>query len=128
MPTCFQTSLSIWNFSHTRLVLQGWYIFPRIHRTLIISWPTVILYWCYRYIQYNPTSLERSYKFEILADHDLGLNIDLVNKDKYTIDYNGQMDPADEKLLEEDILAPQDSKRYNLCVLFMAGIGDTMSF
>ncbi|XP_060836968.1 RNA polymerase II-associated factor 1 homolog isoform X1 [Rhopalosiphum padi] len=64
-----------------------------------------------RYIQYNPTSLERSYKFEILADHDLGLNIDLVNKDKYTIDYNLQMDIADEKLLEEDILAPQDSKR-----------------
>ncbi|XP_022175885.1 RNA polymerase II-associated factor 1 homolog [Myzus persicae] len=64
-----------------------------------------------RYIQYNPTSLERSYKFEILADHDLGLNIDLVNKDKYTIDYNLQMDNADEKLLEEDILAPQDSKR-----------------
>jgi len=64
-----------------------------------------------RFIQYNPTSLERSYKFEILADHDLGLNIDLVNKDKYTIDYNAQMDPADEKLLEEDILAPQDSKR-----------------
>ncbi|KAF0769259.1 RNA polymerase II-associated factor 1, partial [Aphis craccivora] len=64
-----------------------------------------------RFIQYNPTSLERSYKFEILADHDLGLNIDLVNKDKYTIDYNAQMDIADEKLLEEDILAPQDSKR-----------------
>ncbi|XP_029347669.1 RNA polymerase II-associated factor 1 homolog isoform X3 [Acyrthosiphon pisum] len=64
-----------------------------------------------RYIQYNPTSLERSYKFEILADHDLGLNIDLVNKDKYTIDYNLQMDNADEKLLEEDVLAPQDSKR-----------------
>jgi len=36
----------------------------------------------------------------------------LVNKDKYTIDYNAQMDIADEKLLEEDILAPQDSKRY----------------
>lgn len=67
----------------------------------------------YRFIEYNPTSLERSYKFEILADHDLGLNIDLVNKDKYTIDYNNvQMDNADEKLLEEDILAPQDSKRY----------------
>lgn len=70
-----------------------------------------------RYIQYNPTSLERSYKFDILADHDLGLNIDLVNKDKYTVDYNLQMDPADEKLLEEDILAPQDSKRYN-CLWF----------
>lgn len=26
------------------------------------------------------------------------------------------MDPADEKLLEEDILAPQDSKRYNYLV------------
>ena len=38
----------------------------------------------------------------------------MVNKDKYTIDYNLQMDNADEKLLEEDILAPQDSKRYNL--------------
>lgn len=66
----------------------------------------------YRYIQYSPTSLERSYKFEILADHDLGLTIDLVSKDKYKLDYNAQMDPADEKLLEEDILAPQDSKRY----------------
>lgn len=67
-----------------------------------------------RYIEYNPTSLERSYKFEILADHDLGLNIDLVNKDMYTNDYNHQMDNADEKLLEEDIMAPQDSKRYIL--------------
>lgn len=58
--------------------------------------------------------MERSYKFEILADHDLGLNIDLVNKDKYANDYHVQMDNADEKILEEDILAPQDSKRYNL--------------
>ncbi|XP_025409311.1 RNA polymerase II-associated factor 1 homolog [Sipha flava] len=64
-----------------------------------------------RFIQYNPTSLERSYKFEILADHDLGVGIDLVNKDMYSIDYNVQMEPADEKILEEDILAPQDSKR-----------------
>lgn len=66
----------------------------------------------YRYIQYNPTSLERSYKFEILADHDLGLNIDLVNKDRYTVNHNGHMELPDEKLLEEDIMAPQDSKRY----------------
>jgi len=36
----------------------------------------------------------------------------LVNKDKYTTYSNAQMDIADEKLLEEDILAPQDSKRY----------------
>jgi len=42
----------------------------------------------------------------------------LVNKDKYSIDYNSQMDPADEKLLEEDILAPQDSIRYNFTSIY----------
>lgn len=74
----------------------------------------LLFFFIYRYIRYNPTSLERSYKFEILADHDLGLNIDLVNKDKYANDNSNYiMDIADEKLLEEDILAPQDSKRYN---------------
>lgn len=70
-------------------------------------------FYFHRFIEYNPTSLERSYKFEILADHDLGVGIDLVNKDMYTIEYNVQMEAADEKILEEDILAPQDSKRYN---------------
>ncbi|XP_060876580.1 RNA polymerase II-associated factor 1 homolog [Metopolophium dirhodum] len=64
-----------------------------------------------RFVQYNSTPLERSYKFEILVDHDLGLNINLVNKDKYALNYNLQMHDADEKLLEEDALAPQDSKR-----------------
>lgn len=42
----------------------------------------------------------------------------MVNKDKYTVDYNLQMDNADEKLLEEDVLAPQDSKRYNFKFIF----------
>nr|CAD7573345.1 unnamed protein product [Timema californicum] len=64
-----------------------------------------------RFIQYNPTSLERSYKYEVLTEHDLGVTIDLINKDTYINDHGAQLDPADEKLLEEDILTPQDSKR-----------------
>lgn len=64
-----------------------------------------------RFIQYNPTSLERNYRYEVLTEHDLGVNIDLINKDTYAIGDGTAMDPADEKLLEEDILTPQDSKR-----------------
>lgn len=65
----------------------------------------------YRFIRYNPTSLERNYKYEVLTEHDLGVEIDLINKDTYAGDPNAQLDPADEKLLEEDVLTPQDSKR-----------------
>ncbi|KAH0566843.1 RNA polymerase-associated factor [Cotesia glomerata] len=64
-----------------------------------------------RFIQYNPTSLERNYKYEVLTEHDLGVEIDLINRDTYAGDPNAQLDPADEKLLEEDVLTPQDSKR-----------------
>ncbi|XP_077299495.1 RNA polymerase II-associated factor 1-like protein antimeros [Arctopsyche grandis] len=64
-----------------------------------------------RFIHYNPTSLERNYKFEVLTEHDLGVSIDLINKDIYQNDTATQLDPADEKLLEEDVLTPQDSKR-----------------
>ncbi|KMQ92787.1 rna polymerase ii-associated factor 1-like protein [Lasius niger] len=64
-----------------------------------------------RFIQYNPTSLERNYKYEVLTEHDLGVEIDLINKDTYAGEVNAQLDPADEKLLEEDVLTPQDSKR-----------------
>lgn len=41
----------------------------------------------------------------------MGVEIDLINKDTYAGDPNAQLDPADEKLLEEDVLTPQDSKR-----------------
>ncbi|CAH1127147.1 unnamed protein product [Ceutorhynchus assimilis] len=64
-----------------------------------------------RFIQYNPTSLERNYRYDVLTEHDLGVNIDLINKDTYPTEPGVVLDPADEKLLEEDILAPQDSKR-----------------
>ncbi|CAD7091864.1 unnamed protein product [Hermetia illucens] len=64
-----------------------------------------------RFIQYNPTSLERNYKYEVLTEHDLGVGIDLINRDIYHPDPYAQLDPADEKLLEEDVHTPQDSIR-----------------
>ncbi|XP_052869222.1 RNA polymerase II-associated factor 1 homolog [Anopheles cruzii] len=64
-----------------------------------------------RFIQYKPTSLERNYRYEVLTEHDLGVTIDLINRDLYQIDHTAQLDPADEKLLEEDIHTPQDSMR-----------------
>lgn len=64
-----------------------------------------------RFIQYNPTSLERNYRYEVLTEHDLGVSIDLINRDLYVSDPYAQLDPADEKLLEEDIHTPQDSMR-----------------
>jgi len=64
-----------------------------------------------RFIEYKPTSLERNYKFEVLTEHDLGVNIDLINRDLYQTDRNASLDAADEKLLEEDSHTPQDTTR-----------------
>jgi RNA polymerase II-associated factor 1 len=64
-----------------------------------------------RFIQYNPTSLERNFKYEVLTEHDLGVTIDLINRDLYQVEQGATLDPADEKLLEEDIHTPQDSVR-----------------
>ena len=47
----------------------------------------------------------------MLTEHDLGVNIDLINRDLYQPDRNAVLDPADEKLLEEDSHAPQDKTR-----------------
>lgn len=47
-----------------------------------------------------------------MTEHDLGVNIDLINRDLYQTDPYAQLDPADERLLEEDIHAThQDSVR-----------------
>lgn len=64
-----------------------------------------------RFVQYNPTSLERNYKHDLLTEHDLGVNIDLIDPDTYKIDHTVLLDTADEKLLEEEVATPQDSKR-----------------
>lgn len=64
-----------------------------------------------RYVQYNQTSLERSYKFDLLTEHDLGVPIDLINPDTYLVDHNAYLDVEDEALLEDESSAPTDSKR-----------------
>lgn len=48
----------------------------------------------------------------MLTEHDLGVTIDLINRDIYQPDRNAMhLDPADDKLLEEDTHTPQDSTR-----------------
>lgn len=64
-----------------------------------------------RFIEYKPTSLERSYKFEVLPEFDLGVPIDLINPDAYAHE-RVELSPADEALLEEEILVPKNVKRY----------------
>ncbi|KAJ8017667.1 RNA polymerase II-associated factor 1-like [Holothuria leucospilota] len=44
-----------------------------------------------RFVEYNATSLERNYKHELLAEHDLGVTIDLINPDTYRIDPKGKI-------------------------------------
>ncbi|KAM4628252.1 RNA polymerase II-associated factor 1 homolog [Polymixia lowei] len=64
-----------------------------------------------RFVKYKATSLEKQHKHELLTEPDLGVTIDLINPDTYRIDPSILLDPADEKLLEEDIQAPSSSKR-----------------
>ncbi|KAG7272187.1 hypothetical protein CRUP_036901, partial [Coryphaenoides rupestris] len=65
----------------------------------------------HRFVQYKATSLEKQHKHELLTEPDLGVTIDLINPDTYRIDPSILLDPADEKLLEEDMQAPSSSKR-----------------
>ncbi|XP_067222410.1 RNA polymerase II-associated factor 1 homolog isoform X2 [Chanodichthys erythropterus] len=65
----------------------------------------------HRFVQYKATSLEKQHKHELLTEPDLGVTIDLINPDTYRIDPSILLDPADEKLLEEEITAPSSSKR-----------------
>lgn len=65
----------------------------------------------HRFVQYKATSLEKQHKHDLLTEPDLGVTIDLINPDTYRIDPNIFLDPADEKLLEEEIQAPTSSKR-----------------
>lgn len=67
-----------------------------------------------RFVEYKPTSLEKQHKTELHTDHGLGVIIDLINPDTYKTDPNFMIDPADEALLQEDLPAPQDSKRSKL--------------
>lgn len=64
-----------------------------------------------RFIQYKPTSLERTFKYDLLTEHDLGVTIDLINPDTYKINPNAVLDPEDERLLDEESTSLTDAKR-----------------
>ena len=66
-----------------------------------------------RFISYNPTGLERNYKYELLTEHDLGVAIDLINPDAYSVNEFDKpaMHPDDEKLLEEEMNTVTNTKR-----------------
>ncbi|XP_045175238.1 RNA polymerase II-associated factor 1 homolog [Mercenaria mercenaria] len=64
-----------------------------------------------RFIQYNPTSLEKSFKYDLLTEHDLGVTIDLINPETYKINPNAYLEPEDERLLDEDSTSFGDQKR-----------------
>jgi len=75
-----------------------------------------------RFIQYKPTSLERNNKHELLTEPDLGVTIDLINPETYDIPPDVELDPADEKLLEEEMAPAADQKRqrqHNATVTWM---------
>lgn len=63
-------------------------------------------------MEYKPTSLEKSYKYDLLTESDLGVKIDLINPESYvSTSDSGYLDPADEKLLEEDASGQQEGRR-----------------
>jgi RNA polymerase II-associated factor 1 len=54
--------------------------------------------------------LENCQKYDFHPELDLGITIDLINSEAYEKEKNATLDPADEKLLEEDV-GPKDAKR-----------------
>lgn len=61
-----------------------------------------------RFVEYKPTSLEKNHKHDLLTEHDLGVNIDLIDPDLYAIpaEYqitgNATLPIEDDKLIEEE--------------------------
>lgn len=64
-----------------------------------------------RFIQYKATSLEKTFKYDLLTEHDLGVTIDLINPDTYKINPNAYLEPEDERLLDEESTSLNDAKR-----------------
>ncbi|XP_051156582.1 RNA polymerase II-associated factor 1 homolog [Leptopilina boulardi] len=64
-----------------------------------------------RFVEYKPTSLEQEFKHELLNEPDLGIEIDLVDQDRFVSNCNGQLESADEKIIEEEMFMPQDTTR-----------------
>ena len=56
----------------------------------VAMYVNLFIYLFFRFYTYKPTSLERSFKYDLLTEHDLGVSIDLINPDTYKIDLNGK--------------------------------------
>lgn len=65
-----------------------------------------------RFIKYNSTTLEKSFKWDILHEQDLGIRIDLINPEKNNPNVFHEHNEIDEKLLEEETVTAADVKRY----------------
>ncbi|KHN80192.1 RNA polymerase II-associated factor 1 -like protein [Toxocara canis] len=67
------------------------------------------------FIEYKQTMLEKKFKFELLAESDLGVKIDLINPETYFVDMDTpkkqQLHPTDAELLEDEHANPQNSRR-----------------
>lgn len=66
-----------------------------------------------RFVEYSTTSLEKNYKYEILTEIDLGVDVELVIPNFYDPPKNAnpQLDFKDERLLEDDNLFQKNQKR-----------------
>lgn len=63
-------------------------------------------------MKYKQTSLEKNYKHDLLTEQDLGVSIDLINPETYEVtEPNLRLAEEDERLLEDELIAPQDTKR-----------------
>ena len=78
------------------------------------------LFTCVQLISFNSSNidntttrwsnLENSRIYDFHPELDLGITIDLINAETYEKEKNDTLDPADEKLLEEDV-EPKIAKR-----------------
>ncbi|CAG7721318.1 unnamed protein product [Allacma fusca] len=67
-----------------------------------------------RFVNYSTTSLERNYTYEVLTEADLGVDVELVIPNAYNLPPNAPipaLDPADERLLEDESVPQKDLKR-----------------
>ena len=73
-----------------------------------------------RFVKYKQTSLERTYKHDLVTEHDLGVTIDLINPDTYAPSATpSYITVEDERLLEDDTnaslpsnMSAKDEKRH----------------
>ncbi|CAD6193384.1 unnamed protein product [Caenorhabditis auriculariae] len=66
-----------------------------------------------RFVNYTTSSLEKEYKRDVLCDDDMGIQINLVDFDKYTVRENEpeEQDDRDKMLLDDDLAKAINHKR-----------------